>query len=78
MITYEFAVDGKSIPFQAADANHAIVRLTATWQKFWRGKVYSGSLYSGGKLIAGVGFPPAQATKDDVRVEWVNGEVKNA
>lgn len=78
MITYEFAVDGKSIPFQATDANHAIVRLTATWQKFWRGKVYSGSLYSGGKLVAGVWFPPAQAEKDDVRVEWVNGEVKNA
>ncbi len=72
MITYEFAVDGKSIPFQAADANHAIVRLTATWQKYWRGKVYSGSLCLGGKLIAGVGFPAAQAASENVRVEWVS------
>ena len=78
MITYEFISNGKNVPFEARDNNHAIARLTATWRKYWRGKVYSGSLYSGGKLIAGVGFPSAQAAKDDVRVEWVNGEVKNA
>lgn len=78
MITYEFISNGKSVPFEAKDNNHAIARLKATWQRYWRGKVYSGSLCLGGKLIAGVGFPPAQAAKDDVRVEWVNGEVKNA
>ena len=78
MNTYVFMSNGNKLEFEATDKDHAIVRLTATWQKFWRGKVYSGSLYSGGKLIAGVGFPSAQAAKDDVRVEWVNGEVKNA
>lgn len=58
MITYEFAVDGKSIPFQAADNNHAIVRLTATWQKYWR-NLAQGSIVAG-EHEAAVGISTGQ------------------
>lgn len=69
-MTYEFVANGKKLNFDASDNEHAIKRLVATWQKYWRGKIYGGILYQNSSIIASVGFPPAQSQELDIRVEW--------
>lgn len=69
-MAYEFVANGKRLNFEANDKEHAVTRLTATWNRYWQGKIYGGILYQDKNKIAAIGFPPAQSQDLDVRVEW--------